>query len=60
LESTQRKEGEVVRDEGWLACKERLNDGLFSLEEKQHKGSMTETSKTAQQENRDHLICCGL
>lgn len=38
LESAERKAVEVVRSEEWFACKERLNEGLFSLEKKQHRG----------------------
>lgn len=59
LKSVQRKGAEVVRGEEWFEHKERLNERLFSLEKKQHRGVMAEASEIAEKENRDHLICCG-
>lgn len=58
LASAQRKGGEVVRGEEW-SRKDRLNEGLFSLEKKQHRGGVAEASKIAEKESRDHLIHCG-
>lgn len=45
LKSAQGKADEVVRSEEWFACKERLNEGLFSLEKKQHRGVWQRTLK---------------